>query len=178
MIDELDIGLLDQLLVDATQSYAVLGQAVGLSTASAHERIRKLRQRGVIRRTTVEVDPPAVNRGLLAFVLLDADAWMGGHDTREALSAIPEILEAHVIAGDASLLLKVRVASQTELQDVLSEIFTLPGVTRTRSSIVLETFFERPLRLRAQTSPRKHAGPSRSARLPRPASRKSTPRSK
>ncbi len=100
-----------QLQADATQSYAALGQAVGLSAGSAHERVRKLRERGVIRRTTIDVDPAAVGRGVLAFVMLQANAWMGDPPTRDALAAIPEIQEAHVIAGSASLLVKIRTST-------------------------------------------------------------------
>ena len=67
-MDDIDRALLGELQRDATQAYAALGQAVGLSAGAAHERVRKLRERGVIRRTTIEVDPAAVGRGVLAYV--------------------------------------------------------------------------------------------------------------
>ncbi|MFC7640114.1 Lrp/AsnC family transcriptional regulator [Streptosporangium lutulentum] len=65
-MDAVDRALLKELQRDATQAYAALGQAVGLSAGSAHERVRKLRESGVIRRTTIDVDPAAVGRGVLA----------------------------------------------------------------------------------------------------------------
>ncbi|GAA3445577.1 transcriptional regulator [Planomonospora venezuelensis] len=132
------IGLLQE---DATRSYAALGAAVGLSGGAAHERVRKLRERGLIRRTTVEVDPVAAGRGVLAYVMIDGNAWMGG--TGEALRAIPEIEEAHVIAGPASVLAKIRASSTRELQAVLRRLFEIDGVAGTRTVVVLETFFER-----------------------------------
>ncbi|WP_248962055.1 Lrp/AsnC family transcriptional regulator [Sphaerisporangium perillae] len=141
-IDRMLIGLLQE---DATQSYAALGAAVGLSSGAAHERVRKLRERGVIRRTTVDVDPVAVGRGVLAYVMVDGTTWMG--DTRQALSAIPEIEEAHVIAGPASLLIKVRAATTQDLQAVLRRLFDINGVTRTQTIVALETFFERPVHI-------------------------------
>jgi Lrp/AsnC family leucine-responsive transcriptional regulator len=49
-----------QLQQDASTPYATLGEAVGLSGAAAHERVRELRDRGVIRRTTIDIDPEAV----------------------------------------------------------------------------------------------------------------------
>ncbi|MER6829161.1 Lrp/AsnC family transcriptional regulator [Streptosporangium sp. NPDC000563] len=141
-IDKMLIGILQD---DAGRSYAALGAAVGLSSGAAHERVRKLRERGLIRRTTIEVDPVAAGRGVLSFVLVEGQAWMGA--SGEALLAIPEIEEAHVIAGPASLLVKVRTASTRELQEVLRRLFEIEGVARTRTIMVLESFFERGLHL-------------------------------
>ncbi|MFH8253656.1 Lrp/AsnC family transcriptional regulator [Streptomyces roseolus] len=142
-MDHIDRELLARLQQDATQSYAALGQAVGLSAGAAHERVRKLRERGVIRRTTVEVDPAAVGSAVLAYVMVDSTSWMG--DSARDFAALPEILEAHVIAGSASVLLKVRTATTEQLQDVLRRLYAIDGVSGTQATVVLETFFERPL---------------------------------
>jgi Lrp/AsnC family transcriptional regulator, leucine-responsive regulatory protein len=150
-VDDIDRRLLAELQRDATQPYAALGQAVGLSAGSAHDRVRKLRAQGVVRRTTIEVDPVAVDRGVLAFVMIDANAWMGDPPTREALASVPEIMEAHVVAGSSSLLVKIRAATTEQLQGVLRRIFTVDGVTGTQSIVVLQTFFERPLQLGSST---------------------------
>nr|WP_042179984.1 Lrp/AsnC family transcriptional regulator [Kibdelosporangium sp. MJ126-NF4]CTQ88510.1 Transcriptional regulator, AsnC family [Kibdelosporangium sp. MJ126-NF4] len=144
-MDDVDRLLLAELQRDATQAYAVLGQAVGLSAGAAHERVRKLREQGVIHRTTVEVDPAAVGRGVAAFVLVQANAWMGDEPTRQALDALPEVVEAHVIAGPATLLVKVRTATTEDLQAALRRIFAIDGVTGTQTIVVLDTFFERPI---------------------------------
>ncbi|WP_330297342.1 Lrp/AsnC family transcriptional regulator [Streptomyces sp. NBC_00503] len=144
-MDHIDRALLAQLQQEATQSYAALGEAVGLSAGAAHERVRKLRERGVIRRTTIEVDPAAVGRGVLAYVMVDSTAWMG--DSRAAFEAIAEIQEAHVIAGSASVMVKVRTATTDQLQDVLRRLYAIDGVSGTQATVVLETFFERPLPL-------------------------------
>ncbi|MFE4516810.1 Lrp/AsnC family transcriptional regulator, partial [Kitasatospora sp. NPDC056783] len=125
-MDHTDRALLVQLQQDATQPYAALGQAVGLSAGAAHERVRKLRERGVIRRTSVEVDPAAVGGAVLAYVMVDSTSWMG--DSAPDFAAIPEILEAHVIAGSASVLVKVRTATTEQLQDVLRRIYAIEGV--------------------------------------------------
>jgi DNA-binding Lrp family transcriptional regulator len=138
VIDEMDRALLAELRRDATQSYAALGQAVGLSAAAAHDRVRKLRERGVIRRTTVDVDPVAMGLPVLAFVLIEAGAWMGEESTSAALNAIEEIEEAHIIAGPATLLAKVRTATNTDLQDVLRRIYAIDGVTSTQTIVVLD----------------------------------------
>jgi Lrp/AsnC family leucine-responsive transcriptional regulator len=128
-----------------TQAYAALGEAVGLSGGSAHERVRKLRDQKIIRRTTIDVDPAAVGRGVLSFVMLQANEWMGDRPVHDALAAIPEVVEAHIIAGSASLLVKVRTSTPEQLQAVLRRLFEVDGVTGTQTIVVLETFFERPV---------------------------------
>ena len=148
VLDGVDRALLAELQRDATQPYAALGQAVGLSAGATHERVRKLRDRGVIRRTTVDIDPAAVDRGVLAFVMLESTAWMGGEETRHALAAVPEIQEAHIVAGSASALVKVRTATTEQLQDVLRRLFEITGVSGTRTTVVLETFFEKGVDVR------------------------------
>jgi DNA-binding Lrp family transcriptional regulator len=142
-IDETDRTLLGLLQEDASQSYAVLGQTVGLSAGAAHERVRKLKAAGVIRRTTIEVDPAALGTGVLAYVLLDTDAWMGDEATREALKAIPAVEEAHIIAGPASVLVKVRTTTTEALQATLRSLHQVDGVTSTQTVVVLESCFER-----------------------------------
>lgn len=142
-MDHIDRQLLARLQDDATESYAALGQAVGLSAGAAHERVRKLRERGVIRRTVADVDPAAIGGAVLAYVSIDSTAWMG--DSADQFAAIPEIVEAHIIAGSATVLAKVRTATTEQLQDVLRRLYTIDGVSKTQATVVLETFFERPV---------------------------------
>lgn len=141
-LDNIDRALLTLLQQDAGKAYAVLGKAIGLSAGAAHERVRKLRERGVIRRTRVDVDPAALGLGVLAFVMVESSAWMG--DSADAFAAIPEIEEAHVIAGSASVMVKVRTAGTEQLQDVLRRLYAIDGVSGTQATVALETFFERP----------------------------------
>ena len=143
-VDQTDRELLALLQQDATQSYAALGEAVGLSAGAAHERVRKLKAAGVIRRTTIEVDPAALGSGVLAYVLLDTDAWMGDAPSRQALQEIAAVEEAHIIAGPASVLVKVRTSSTEALQQTLRALHQVDGVTSTQTVVVLESFFERP----------------------------------
>ncbi|NUS00307.1 MAG: Lrp/AsnC family transcriptional regulator [Kribbellaceae bacterium] len=142
-IDDVDRRLITALQEDAGQSYAALGEAVGLSAGSAHERVRKLKAAGVIRRTTVDVDPAALGLGVLAFVLLESAAWMGDEPTLTALREIPAVEEAHIIAGPASVMVKVRTASTEDLQATLRALHQVDGVTSTQTVVVLETFFEK-----------------------------------
>ncbi|MEV5613523.1 Lrp/AsnC family transcriptional regulator [Streptomyces sp. NPDC052225] len=140
-MDDIDRKLIAALQRDATTAYAALGKEVGLSAGAAHERVRKLRERGVIRRTTIDVDPAALGQGVLAYVMVESSSWMG--ESAQHFAAIPELVEAHVIAGSASVLVKVRTATTQQLQDVLRRLYAIEGVSGTQATVALETFFER-----------------------------------
>jgi len=143
-LDAADRRLLGVLVEDATVSYAELGEKASLSAPAAHERVKRLRRNGIIRRTSALLDPHAVGKPLLAFVHVDTQGWGKTPDLMR-LNALPEIEEIHSVAGDASLLLKIRAQDTQGLESVLSVIYGLPGVVRTRSNIVLSTYLERPV---------------------------------
>ncbi|MEO3823017.1 Lrp/AsnC family transcriptional regulator [Actinomadura sp. B10D3] len=142
-VDGIDRQLLELLQRDATRSYAALGTAVGLSAGAVHQRVRKMRERGIIRRTSVDVEPAALGQGVLAFVMIDSSVWMG--ERAADFAALPEVQEAHVVAGKASVLVKVRTSTTSRLQDVLRRLYDIQGVNGTHATVVLETFFERPV---------------------------------
>lgn len=141
-MDVVDRRIVGLLLEDAGRTYAQLGREVSLSAAAVHERVRRLRASGVVRRTTVEVDPDALGRDVLAFVLLDTEGW-----ARDAVFTAADrdrrIEEAHSVAGDSNFLVKVRVSDPGELEEVLHDLYAVPGVVRTRTITVLRRGFER-----------------------------------
>ena len=95
--------------------------------------------------TTVLADPAAIGREVMAYVLVEATEWLGESSTRAALLELDAVQEAHIVAGAATLLLKLRVGSTAELQRALRDLHRLPGAPRTESIVVLETLFERAI---------------------------------
>lgn len=142
-MDEIDRTLIALLQDDATRSYADLGRAVHLSAPAAHERVRKLRRAGVIRRTTVDVDPAALGRTLLAFVEIDTQGW-ATEPLVDAVRHDPRVEDLHAIAGDTHFLAKVRVSDPGDLQDLLKGLYRVEAVTNTRTRVVLRTHIDRP----------------------------------
>ncbi len=141
-MDATDRTLLSLLQDDAQLPYAELGRAVHLSPAAVHERVRRLRRDGVIRRTTVEVDADALGRHLLAFVEVDTEGWVT-EPLAEAVRDDPRVEEMHSVAGDTHFLAKVRVAGPGDLQDLLRDLYAVSGVRNTRTRVVLQTYVER-----------------------------------
>jgi len=143
-LDAMDRKLLGVLVEDASISYADLGDRVGLSPPAAHERVKRLRRSGAIRRVAAMVDPEAVGKTLLAFVHVDTTGW-GKTQALLAIEEHPEVEEIHSVTGDTCMLLKVRTDSTHALEGLLARLYDTPGVKATRSYVVLSTYIERPV---------------------------------
>ncbi|MBD3678335.1 MAG: Lrp/AsnC family transcriptional regulator [Rhodobacteraceae bacterium] len=110
-LDAIDRKILGELQHDASQSLDEIAKKVGSSKTPVWNRIRKLRDAGVIGQQTVILDPEALGLEACFFVLIrtsehEAD-WQ--HKFLAALKARPEVLEAHRLAGEIDYILKVRV---------------------------------------------------------------------
>ncbi|MDO5658508.1 MAG: Lrp/AsnC family transcriptional regulator [Paracoccus sp. (in: a-proteobacteria)] len=110
-LDGLDRKILAQLQHDAGQSLDDIARKVGSSKTPVWNRIRKLREMGVIRRQTVVLDPDAIDLGTCFFVLIRTSEHEAGWQQKflAALQARPEVLEAHRLAGEIDYIVKLRV---------------------------------------------------------------------
>jgi Lrp/AsnC family transcriptional regulator, leucine-responsive regulatory protein len=143
-LDAFDRKLLGALASDADLSYAELGQLVSMSAPAVHERVKKLRASGHMRGKAALLDGPAIGKPLLAFVHVDTIGW-GGTQELMSIAELPEVEEVHSVSGDTCMLLKVRCASSRALEALLARLYATPGVSSTRSYIVLSTYLERPI---------------------------------
>ena len=152
-LDDVDAQILGILQENARTTQADIAKAVGLAPSAVLERIRKLEGRGAITEYTARIDPHLANRPLLAFVAVRTNEYGPEQPSAKALAAIPEVLEIHHVAGEDCFLLKVRAKDAEHLGQMLRmQIAAVPGVTSTRTTIVLETLKETsrvPIRLGA-----------------------------
>jgi Lrp/AsnC family transcriptional regulator len=112
-LDDLDRKILVELQRDAGQSLDDIAKTVGSSKTPVWNRIRKMREGGVIRQQTVIVDPDALGLEACFFVLIRTSEHEAEWQRKflAALRARPEVLEAHRLAGEIDYILKVRVAN-------------------------------------------------------------------
>lgn len=152
-LDPVDLRLLDALQRDASQRLEDLGRQVGLVPSSVHDRLRRLERDGLIQRWTVQLDHEAVGRGVLAFIGVSSDRPCS--QMIKDLRAIPEIEECHSVAGELSMLLKVRVGDTGALLELAERLRQIPGVEGTQSTVVLKTQLDRPVPLVAPAPAKK-----------------------
>ena len=147
-----DARILEVLQRDGRRPYAELGAAVGMSGPSAHERVKKLEARGVIRGYAAVVDPEAIGLGILAFSWITQAPGTVAIDLTNDFAAIPEIEECHHISGEADYLIKVRARDTRDLERVLRQVQATRNVFTTETDVVFSSGFEhRPLHLSDET---------------------------
>jgi len=142
-IDPIDARIMDILQRDGRRSYADIGADVGMSGPSAHERVKKLEARGIVRGYAAQVDPAAVGLGVLAFMWVTQAPGSIADDITDAFGEIPEVEACHRIAGEGDYLLKIRASDTADLERVVRRVQTTRHVYRTETDIVFSTPFER-----------------------------------
>jgi Lrp/AsnC family leucine-responsive transcriptional regulator len=142
-IDEIDRRIISLLQENARETQAEIARDVGLAPSAVMERMRKLEARGVVRGYAADIDPRALDLGMLAFVAVRADEMGVDDQVSRALAAVPEVLEVHHVAGEDCYLVKVRARDAEHLGTLLrTRIGRAPGVRSTRTTIVLGTVKE------------------------------------
>ncbi len=140
-LDDLDRALLRLLARDGRRSYTDLAKETGLSTSAAHQRVRRLEQRGVVTGYAARLDPTATGLPLTAFVSITPIDPAAPDDAPDRLAHLTAVEACHSVAGEESWILKVRVATPGDLEALLAEIRAAAGV-RTRTTVVLSTPWE------------------------------------
>jgi Lrp/AsnC family leucine-responsive transcriptional regulator len=140
-VEDTDRLILRLLAADGRMSFTDLGKATGLSTSAVHQRVKRLEQRGLIQGYGATVDHEQIGLPLAAFVSITPIDPSEPDDYPQRLEAIRSIESCWSVAGDESYILKVRVATPSELENLLAEIRSKANVS-TRTTIVLSTPFE------------------------------------
>lgn len=139
-MDRFDIALLEALQADSRRSMADLGSHVGLSASACHRRIRLLEQAGYVAGYGARLDPIALGLDLQAFVdiSLTSQSREAMDRFESAVADFPEILECHLMAGQADYLLRVAAADLKGFDMIHRDCLArLPGVAAIRTSFAI-----------------------------------------
>jgi Lrp/AsnC family transcriptional regulator, leucine-responsive regulatory protein len=140
--DSTDLVIIRTLQNNASRTLEDLARLVKLAPSSVYERLRRLERDGIIRNWTIEVDARKLGMGVTAFVGVSASVPCS--KIVPALQEITGIEECHSVAGEFSLLLKVRATDPTELLDLSERLRQIPGIEGTKTTIVLKTHIDQP----------------------------------
>jgi Lrp/AsnC family leucine-responsive transcriptional regulator len=141
VLEEIDGRIVAELARDGRCSYTDLADRVGLSVSAAHQRVRRLEQRGVIRGYSAQLDGAQIGLPITAFVSLTPIDPAAPDDYPQRIADLPEVEACYSVAGVESYIVKVRVASPLALEGLLASIRTKANVS-TRTTVVLSTPFE------------------------------------
>lgn len=137
-LDETDRKLLNLLQGDAKVPYAKLARRLGVSPSGIHKRVKRLIDAGVIQRFVAVVDPQIIGKKLKVFVGVSTSPGA----CREVIAQLgkrPEVLEIHEVAGEHDLFVKLVTDDTLKLNEILHEMDSIPGVSSTRTLVVLKT---------------------------------------
>jgi Lrp/AsnC family leucine-responsive transcriptional regulator len=140
-LDKLDRRILDLLQQNGRMSMTELADTVGLTVTPCIERVRRLERDGVIMGYHARVAPSALDAGLLVFVeiTMSSKSERTFEDFRREVLCIPQVQECHLVSGDFDYLLKARIKEISQYRSLLGNILLrLPGVTQTKSCVVME----------------------------------------
>ena len=145
MEDAVDRQILTEISRDARATLAQLSEAVGLSSSAVQSRLRRLESRGVIVGYRPIFDAEALGKPLSAFIEITPLDPAQPDNAPELLEHISEIEACHSIAGNASYMLFVRVATPRALEELVNGIRLTANVS-THTTVVLQTYYEhRPI---------------------------------
>ena len=144
-LDQFDQAILAALAEDGRMSITDLAARIGLSKSPTQARLRRLEASGVIMGYRALLDPISLGLDHVAFVEVRLA------DTREAalrafnaaVQNIPEIEQAHMIAGNFDYLLKVRTRDMAQYRSFLGDVVsTMPHVAATSTFVAMEAVKE------------------------------------
>lgn len=140
-LDATDRDLLAALLDDARISQRGLAKRVGVAQGTITNRLRRLEEMGVIKGYTVLLDAESI--GWTMTVITGLRIQKGSMiDVQQQIAADPRVFAVYDVTGDYDSMVLARVRNRKDLDDLTKTVFTLNGVQRSFTQVVLNTVKE------------------------------------
>jgi len=146
-IDGLDVQILQVLQQNARISLSELGRQIKLSQPAVAERVRRLEEADIIRGYHADIDPGKIGLPITAYIRITT-AGPQYRTMVAVLEDVPEVVECHTLTGDDCVILKVLVASISQLEGIINQLWPY-GTTST--SIVLSSPLKRHTLIGSET---------------------------
>jgi DNA-binding Lrp family transcriptional regulator len=140
-MDDIDSAIVRELQANARQTNRDLARAVGIAPSTCLERVRLLRDRGVITGYHAEINLAALNRHVQAFLHVQVRPMSREiiENLKTYVTALPEVLSVFVVAGGDDLLVHVGVPSVDALHSFLMDKFSQRReIVGFRSSVIYQ----------------------------------------
>jgi Lrp/AsnC family leucine-responsive transcriptional regulator len=139
-LDLIDMSLLEELQTDADRPNVELARIVGLSPAATLHRVRRLKESGIVRSITAQLDAAEAGFPLYVYVAVTLQSHGEAAHRRfaEAIKAMPEVISADWVTGETDAMLLVVAREVAQLQRVLLRLSTRGGAARVMTLLRLE----------------------------------------
>ena len=142
-MDEIAREILGALVENARLSYRELGERLSLSANATAERVRRLRESGVITGFRAVVDPAASGRTLIALIDVRLEAPAETRRFERLIESLPEITDGAHVTGRHDYQLRVACRDTAELDGLIRTLKTKGGVAETDTRLALRTVVRR-----------------------------------
>lgn len=142
MIDDIDKKIMEILQENARISNAEIARRIGMTTSGVFERIRKLERKRIVAGYKAMIDPKALGMQLLAFVSVRIRPTKGVKEIGRRIAEMPGVQEVFHLAGEDSLLCKVRCKDMKFLEMLLDRVNEIETVVSTRSTLAFRAIKE------------------------------------
>ncbi len=137
-----DTKILSLLQLDCRQTIGELAEKVNLSTSACHRRVKQLEESGKIDGYSARLNAKNLGYRIHVYVLISltsqSDDSLSGFE--KAVKECPDILECHLMAGDADYLVKIAARSTDHYERIHRRSLShLPGISSMKSNFVLRT---------------------------------------
>jgi Lrp/AsnC family transcriptional regulator for asnA, asnC and gidA len=151
-IDKLDLQIIQQLMHDASLSYAELGKKLYVSAGTIHVRIKKLQEMEVISGMRFHVDLKKLGYDVIAFIGIYLEKSSLYDTVAKELKKIPEIVRMNYTTGNYSIFAEIVCRDIAQLRVILhDELQKIKGIERTETFISLEESLNRSVNVAAGT---------------------------
>ena len=142
--DNVDLGILQELMRDADKPYTEIARKVHVSPGTVHVRMHKMEEAGVVKGATLVIDNAKLG--------LDLTAFLGIYLTKSSLydevlchlEEIPEISTIHYTTGNYNMFVRIHCRNTEHLKNLLHDkIQLIEGIERTETIISLEESLSR-----------------------------------
>ncbi|MFG0257456.1 MAG: Lrp/AsnC family transcriptional regulator [Phycisphaerales bacterium JB043] len=139
-LDSIGIKILNVLQHNGRETNASLALSVGLAPSAVLERVKKLRETGVISHHATVLDRKLAGFSITAFVQVRTSEPLREENVIRSLCSLDQVLEVHDVTGAECFLLKVIARDTDDLHDLIHKhIGKIEGVVSTSTSIALKT---------------------------------------
>ena len=145
VLDDVNLQILDILVKDSSTPFVQIAKQIGISDATVHLRIRKLKDQGLIKKFTICLNNNILGYDHLVFAGINIRPGVADQVTEE-LSNLDEVLEIHELHNKFDLFLKIRVRDLNHMRDIIeNKIRVLPNILETALITILKTTKEEQL---------------------------------
>ena len=136
-MDIIDYQILTCLKENSRENATNIGAKINLSTSAVIERIKKLEAAGIIQQYTTIINQNALGRDLFAFMYVRLEHPKYYENFVEQIKNNNSVAECYYIAGDFDFILKIITKTGKALEEILTYVKGISGVSLTRTSVVL-----------------------------------------